>query len=125
MLARVLGNDVNFSSHVEPNLPAIEADTAATGNVIENAPLYGMQIGWGPYLRDIVATGNVIRNTGTGIAVSVVEGSGAAVLTDNVIDGTKKGAILGQRWADPVTGDLAVEGSDGYPHLTVERNRAR
>ena len=84
-----------------------------------------MQIGWGPYLRNVVATGNVIRKAGTGIVVSVVEGAGTAVISDNVIDGSLKGAVVGQRWADPVTGDLAVEGSDGYPHLTVERNRAR
>ena len=30
----------------------------------------GMQIGWGPYLRNVVATGNVIRKAGTGIAVT-------------------------------------------------------
>lgn len=99
-----------------------EADTTATGNVVENAPLYGLQIGWGPYLRNVVASANIIRNAGTGIAVSVVEGSGSAILTDNVIDGARKGAIIGQRWAEPVTGDLASSGNAGYAHLTVERN---
>jgi uncharacterized secreted repeat protein (TIGR03808 family) len=101
-----------------------EADTTVTGNVIENAPLYGIQLGWGPYLRDVVVTANVIRKAGTGIAVSVVEGAGAAIITDNVIDGTLKGAILGQRWAEPVTADLALAGDAGYAHLTVARNRA-
>ena len=48
----------------------VEADTAVTGNVVENAPLYGLQIGWGPYMRNVVATGNVIRKAGTGIAVT-------------------------------------------------------
>ena len=66
---------------------SVEADTTVTGNVIENAPLYGMKIGWGPYLRNVVATGNVIRKAGTGIAVTVVEGAGTAVISDNVIDG--------------------------------------
>lgn len=100
-----------------------EADTTVSGNVVENAPLYGMQLGWGPYLRNVVATGNVIRKAGTGIVVSVVEGSGTAVISDNVIDGAQNGAIIGQRWADPATGDLAKASDSGYAHLTVERNR--
>ena len=101
-----------------------EAETAVTGNVIENAPLYGIQLGWGPYLRNVTVTGNVIRRVGTGIAVSVVQGAGATLICDNIIDGAQNGAILGQRWAEPVTGDLALTGNAGYPHLTVERNRA-
>ena len=100
----------------------VEADTAVTGNMIENAPLYGMKIGWGPYMRNVVATGNVIRKAGTGIAVTVVEDAGSAVISDNVISETPKGAIVGYRWSDAVTGDLAREGSAGYAHLTVERN---
>ncbi|TIP53683.1 MAG: TIGR03808 family TAT-translocated repetitive protein, partial [Mesorhizobium sp.] len=100
-----------------------EADTTVSGNVVENAPLYGMQLGWGPYLRNVVATGNVIRKAGTGIVVSVVEGSGTTVISDNVIEHAKNGAIIGQRWADPVTGDLSQSTDTGYAHLTVERNR--
>ncbi|RWC63638.1 TIGR03808 family TAT-translocated repetitive protein [Mesorhizobium sp.] len=100
----------------------VEADTTVSNNVIENAPLYGMQIGWGPYLRNVVATGNIIRKAGTGIVVSVVEGAGTAVISDNVIDGALNGAVIGQRWAEPATGDLASSNDTGYPHLTVERN---
>lgn len=101
---------------------SVEADTTVTGNVVENAPLYGMQIGWGPFMRNVVATGNMIRKAGTGIVVSVVEGSGSAVITGNIIDGAANGAIVGQRWAEPVSGDLATTGSAGYANLTVERN---
>ena len=36
--------------------------TRRHGNVIENAPNWGLQLGWGPYLRNVVATGNVVRN---------------------------------------------------------------
>lgn len=101
---------------------SVEADTTVSGNVVENAPLYGMQIGWGSYLRNVVATGNIIRKAGTGIVVSVVEGAGTAVISDNVIDRAKNGAIIGQRWAEPATRDLAFSGDTGYAHLTVERN---
>ncbi|WP_127596635.1 TIGR03808 family TAT-translocated repetitive protein [Nitratireductor alexandrii] len=101
-----------------------EADTAVTGNVVENAPLFGLHLGWGPYLRNVTASGNVIRDAGTGIAVSVVEGAGAAVISDNIISGARNGAIRGHRWAEAVTKDLARVGNAGFAHLTVERNHA-
>ncbi|MDW6021044.1 TIGR03808 family TAT-translocated repetitive protein [Mesorhizobium sp. BAC0120] len=102
---------------------SIEADCSATGNVVESVPLYGMQIGWGEFMRNVVVTGNVIRKAGTGIVVTVVEGTGSAVISDNVIDSVKDGAIVGYRWADRATGDLAVGGAGGYANLTIERNR--
>ena len=73
-------------------------------------------------MRNVVATGNVIRNARTGIAVTVVEGAGPAVISDNVIAGAENGAVVGYRWADPVTGDMASGGNGGFAHLTVERN---
>ncbi|BCH34041.1 Tat protein [Mesorhizobium sp. L-8-10] len=102
---------------------AVEADCAASGNVIENAPLFGINIGWGEFMRNVVATGNVIRKARTGIGVTVVAGVGPAIITDNMIDGAERGAIVGFEWTRQVTGDLAAEGSDAYRHLTVERNR--
>ena len=100
---------------------AIEADTSCTGNVVENAPLYGIHIGWGEFMRNVVATGNVIRDCATGIAVTTVEGTGTAVVTDNVIGGPGIG-IAGYRWTEQATGDLA-RGAKAPDNLTVERNR--
>ena len=100
----------------------VEADTAVTGNVVENAPLYGMHLGWGSFLRNVVATGNVIRKAGEGIAVSVVDGAGPAIITDNVITEIERGAVVGHRWSEAVTGDLTLEGASAFPQLTVERN---
>jgi uncharacterized secreted repeat protein (TIGR03808 family) len=102
---------------------SIEADVAATGNVIDGAPLFGLQLGWGPYLRDAAATGNVVRRAPLGIVVSVVDGAGSAIISDNLIAGATSGAIVGMRWSETVTGDLALTGADRYPHLLVERNR--
>ena len=99
-----------------------EADIAITGNVIENAQ-QGLELGWGEYLRDVAATGNIIRRCPVGVAVTVVEGAGGAVISGNLIAGAEKGAILGKRWEEVVTGDLAVEGAEAYPHLTIEGNR--
>lgn len=101
---------------------SVEADTAVTGNVIEGAERFGMMLGYGPFLRNVVATGNVIRRAGEGVAVSVVEGAGSAVISDNVIDGASRG-IVGYRWGEAATDDLASGGAGAFAHLTVERNR--
>ena len=85
--------------------------------------LTGMQLGWGPYLRDVAATGNVIRRAPMGIAVSVVDGAGSAVISDNLISGADKGAVVGMHWDKAATGDLAQNGAERYPHLLIERNR--
>ena len=35
----------------------VEADTSVTGNVVENAPSFGIIAGWGKYLRDVAIIG--------------------------------------------------------------------
>jgi len=101
---------------------SVEADTAVTGNVVENAARYGIAIGWGEFMRNIVASGNVIRRCERGIGVSVVEGTGSCVVSDNVISGAKDGAIVGLRWNDVASKNLARD-AGGYRKLTVERNQ--
>lgn len=101
----------------------VEADCAVSGNVVENAPLHGIRLGWGPFMRNVVASGNVIRKAGTGIAVSVVEGTGLATVTGNIIDGAAGGGIVGYRWAEPATGDLARDPSGAPANLTLAGNR--
>ncbi len=99
-----------------------EADTAISGNVIEKAENFGMTLGWGPYLRDVIVSSNVIRQAATGIGVTVVEGAGKALISDNIISGHSKGAIIGHRWKEAVTGDLALRGGNAHDHLSIERN---
>jgi uncharacterized secreted repeat protein (TIGR03808 family) len=99
-----------------------EADIAITGNVVENAE-HGLELGWGPYLRDVSATGNILRNVGVGIAVSVVEGAGTALIRDNLVSGARQAAIRGMRWAEPATGELVNGNSSTYPHLSITGNR--
>jgi len=98
-----------------------EADAAVTGNVVEGAPLIGLQLGWGPYLRDLAVTGNVVRDCGAGIVASVVEGAGAALIANNLVSGARNGALLGARWTEVVTADLAGE-AGRFPHLAVQGN---
>lgn len=102
---------------------SVEADTVVTGNVIEDAMNYGIMLGWGPYLRDVVVTSNIIRGSKTGIYVSVVEGAGPTHIADNTITGATQGAVVGHRWKEVVTGDLARKDRSGFNFLTVERNR--
>jgi uncharacterized secreted repeat protein (TIGR03808 family) len=103
---------------------AIEADASVTGNVIENAPVAGIMVGWGAYMRDVSVTGNVVRNSPLGVAVSVVNGAGTAVITGNLISGASRGAIVGMDHAKAVTGDLSQEPAR-YANLQISGNRVR
>ena len=99
-----------------------EADIAITGNVIERTARFGMKLGWGHYLRNVVASNNVIRNTGTGFYVTVVEGTGNASITGNLLSDIRESGITGYRWHEAVTDDLARAGSGEYSNLTIENN---
>jgi uncharacterized secreted repeat protein (TIGR03808 family) len=104
---------------------SVEADTAVTGNVVENAPTAGIMLGWGHYLRDIAVTGNVVRKADIGIAVSVAPGAGTALIANNVIAETPRGAIVGMARSKAVTGDLSKAGVEQYAHITLSGNRVR
>lgn len=101
---------------------AVEADTVVSGNTIENAPRYGLMLGWGPYMRGLVVNGNLVRAAPIGCAVTVVEGAGTALISGNVFSDTPQGAIAGYRWNERTTGELA-DGAEPFAHLTIERNR--
>jgi uncharacterized secreted repeat protein (TIGR03808 family) len=104
---------------------SVEADSAVTGNVVENAPTAGIMLGWGQYLRDVSVTGNVVRVAEIGIAVSVVPGAGSALIANNVIAETRRGAIIGMSRSQPVTGDLAKGGFEQFANLSLSGNRVR
>ena len=102
---------------------AVEADASVTGNVVENASVAGIMLGYGAYLRDVAVTGNVVRQSEVGVAVSVVPGTGAALIADNLITGSKRGAIVGVERKKIVTGDLSRDGAARYAHLAISGNR--
>jgi uncharacterized secreted repeat protein (TIGR03808 family) len=103
----------------------VEADTSVTGNVIENAPSFGIVAGWGKYLRDVAITGNVIRNAFVGIGVSVAPGAGTALVNNNMISLTPRGAVVGLDHARPVTPDLAADGAQRFAQVVVGTNAVR
>jgi uncharacterized secreted repeat protein (TIGR03808 family) len=100
----------------------VEADTSVSGNVIENAPSFGIVAGWGKYLRDVAITGNVIRKAYVGIGLSVAAGAGTALVNNNIISESARGAIFGLDHARPVTGDLSIEGAQRFAHLVIGAN---
>jgi uncharacterized secreted repeat protein (TIGR03808 family) len=102
---------------------AIEADTAVTGNVIENAATCGITAGWGEHLRDVAITGNVIRQAPAGISISVAPGAGAAVVANNQISGARA-AIVGMAWAKVASADLARDAAQ-FPQVSVSGNQVR
>lgn len=130
-LATVRGNIVrNLRARIPGTPPetqgvgiSVEADTAVTGNVVENADTAGINAGWGEYLRDVAITGNIVRGSGVGVTVSVVKGAGATAITGNQFSGMRRGAVVGMEWHKVVTGDLASAGADRYPQLRISGNQ--
>ncbi len=104
---------------------AVEADTTVTGNVIEQAAAMGISVGHGPFLRDVVVSGNIVRSAAIGIAVSVAPDAGSALIADNLIAASQRGAIIGMEWQKAVTGDLARDGGGRHLHLSISGNRVR
>jgi uncharacterized secreted repeat protein (TIGR03808 family) len=103
----------------------VEADTSVTGNVIENAPSFGIVAGWGKYLRDVAITGNVIRKAFIGIGISVAPGAGTALVNNNMISEAPRGAVVGLDHARPVTPDLSAEGAQRFAQVTIGTNAVR
>jgi uncharacterized secreted repeat protein (TIGR03808 family) len=101
---------------------AAEADTAVTGNVVEDAEGIGINLGWGPYLRDVTASSNLIRGASVGIGVSVAPGAGRAAILGNTISGARRAAILGYAWDEARTRDLADAGAQVDPRLMLANN---
>jgi uncharacterized secreted repeat protein (TIGR03808 family) len=103
----------------------VEGDAAITGNVIEGAQRAGMQLGWGPSLRDVTASGNTIRDCGNGIEISVAPGAGRAIVIGNTLAAIRNQAIVGMQWHKQVTGDLAITGAKDWPGIHLGDNMVR
>jgi len=100
---------------------AAEADTAITGNAIEEAAHCGIQMGWGRYARNLMVSGNLIRACPTAILASVTQGAGSMSITGNMIAQAGK-AIVGMDHSTVMTEDL-VSGKAAVPgHLTISGN---
>lgn len=98
-----------------------EADTVITGNVIEVASHIGISAGWGPYARNIMLNGNLLRQCPIAIAASVAQGAGPITIAGNMIAQAGK-AIIGMNYLDEATGDLAGGHIAAPANLTISGN---
>jgi len=98
-----------------------EADTAVIGNIIESAQGVGIIAGWGPYLRNVLVSNNIVRDTKIGIGASAVEGAGIAHISNNIISNSSHAAISGMAWEKPVGDDLS-EKPDQFKNIRVKSN---
>jgi uncharacterized secreted repeat protein (TIGR03808 family) len=100
----------------------VEAEAAVTGNVIENASETGISLGWSWAMRNLVATGNVVRRSGIGISVSLVPKERNALIASNVISEARLGAVVGTEYGKAVTGDLTRGEDRRAAGIRVEGN---
>ncbi len=103
---------------------AVEADGIISGNIVEDAPHLGIALGWGAAMRDLSATGNMIRKARIGIGISVHSEAGYGFVTNNLIAGAKDGAIRAMDHAKPLGPDLATSSSESYRNIAVFGNAA-
>ncbi|MEQ1696784.1 MAG: TIGR03808 family TAT-translocated repetitive protein [Hyphomicrobiaceae bacterium] len=102
---------------------AVEADTLVSGNTIEGAPTCGILLGWGRHMRDVSATGNVIRGCRIGIMVSSDSSAGSALVSGNLISGASDGAIRAHEKGRAFGADLA-KGAPTTGRVTIAGNSA-
>ncbi len=100
----------------------VEAEAAVTGNVIENASETGISLGWSWGMRNLAATGNIVRKAGIGISVSLVPKERNALIANNVIAEARNGAVVGTEYGKPVTGDLTRAPDARATGVRVENN---
>jgi uncharacterized secreted repeat protein (TIGR03808 family) len=67
----------------------------------------------------------VIRNAFVGIGVSVTPGAGIALVNNNMISETPRGAVVGLDHARPITPDLVAEGAPRFAQVVVGTNAVR
>ena len=98
----------------------VEADAVVASNVIEGAATAGIAIGWGPHMRDVVATGNLVRASVIGIAVSGNAAAGKVLLANNMISGATGGAIRSMDHAKATGSELTT--SAAPKHIALAGN---
>ncbi|WP_327528482.1 TIGR03808 family TAT-translocated repetitive protein [Bosea sp. (in: a-proteobacteria)] len=100
----------------------VEAEATVSGNVIENASDIGISLGWSWGMRNLVATGNMVRKTGIGISVSLVPKQRNATIVGNTISEATRGAVIGTEYGKVVTGDLTRAPDARAAGVRVENN---
>jgi uncharacterized secreted repeat protein (TIGR03808 family) len=100
----------------------VEAEASVTGNVIEEASDAGISLGWSWAMRNLLATGNMVRACGIGIGVSLVPKERNVVVANNVIAGSRIGAVVGTEYGKTITGDLTQSADRRAAGIRIEGN---
>lgn len=101
---------------------SVEADSLVSENTIVNTNGYGINVGWGPYLRDVSVINNTISEAEIGIGVTAVEGAGVATIESNSIN-ARNGAIRSHQWDKIAAIDLATKPGAAPDHIRISDNR--
>jgi len=96
----------------------VEAETSVT----ENTSDIGISLGWSWAMRNLVATGNVVRKTGIGISVSLVPKERNCLIANNIIAEASRGAVVGTEYGRAVTGDLTKSADARAAGVRIENN---
>lgn len=99
-----------------------EADARVAGNVVDGSPWTCIHLGWGPFLQNVTAEDNIVRNAPYGISASVAPGAGRCRVARNSIGHVGKAAIVAMRW-DEVVADNLIDGCGKWAHLECADNR--
>jgi uncharacterized secreted repeat protein (TIGR03808 family) len=67
----------------------------------------------------------VVRNAFVGIGVSVMPGAGTALVSNNMISGAARGAVVGLDHAKPTTPDLTAKGAQSFAQIALSGNTVR
>lgn len=95
---------------------AAEADCSISGNVVENVPGAGLMLGWGPFHRNLLASGNLVRTCKYGVAASAVEGDGPIHITSNSLFECAQ-PLVGSNWQEIAFDDL-TQRAPAHIHLS-------
>lgn len=100
-----------------------EADAVVTNNSVDQVPGVGILVGNGPYVRNVVVSGNVITGARYGIGVSVVQDAkaGPVRVSGNIIGAGSEHGIVGLEWDKVASTDLVADAAK-YPNVVVSDN---
>jgi uncharacterized secreted repeat protein (TIGR03808 family) len=118
----------NIVRNITPNSPVnpdtipigifAEAETAITGNTVQDVPGIAIAAGYGTFLRNVLISGNVISQSDIGIGVSVVDGAGPVQIGSNTVS-ARQHAIVGLAWSDIVEADLMAN-AGRHPNVSFQ-----
>lgn len=113
--------NITPSSAVNPDTMPLgifaEAETAITGNTVQNVPGVAIAAGYGTFLRNVLISSNVVSQSDIGIGVSVVDGAGSVVIGSNAL-AARQHAVVGLAWTEIVEPDL-IANAGRYPNVTL------